>query len=235
MPLLFFEIKHDFVMTKNTLLVGSYKTFVNNNNIPNAISGKKNIFDNLVFLSGKLSEEIGYSIILFVAVGVFLLFQLREKKEKFLIYSSFALVVFFAAVLRYQFGNHYLFPVSLFLIFSLTVGILKTKYNWLLVLLLILELFSFPKNIYNQSQRTAKTFEDRINYVINHQLIKREESFNVIQISRDYSTYIPIGHEYRFFFRKNKYFPKTEFEYNSSNTLLIFSEIKDFDIEKLNT
>jgi hypothetical protein len=233
MPLLFFEIKHDFVMTKNTLLVGSYRTFVNNNNIPNAVSGKKNIFDNLIFLSGKLSEEIGYSILLFIAVGVFLLLNLKEKKEKFLIYGSFALIIFFAAVSKYQFSGHYLYPVSLFLIFSLTVGILKTKYKWLLIILLILELFSFPKNIYNKSQRIAKTFENRVNYVINNHLIKSNESFNVIQISKDYSTYIPVGHEYRFFFRKNKYFPKTEFEYKSSDTLLIFSELKNFDISKM--
>jgi hypothetical protein len=234
MPLLFFEIKHDFVMTKNTIIVGSYKTFVNNNNIPNAVSGKKNIFDNLIFLSSKLTEEIGFNILLFIVVGVFLLFQLKEKREKFLVYSSFALVVFFAAVSKYQFGNHYLYPVSLFLIFSLTVGILGTKYKWLLIALLILELSSFPKNIYNQSQRTAKTFEDRVNYVINNRLIKHEESFNVIQISKDYTTYIPVGHEYRYFFRKNNYLPKTEFEYKDSDTLLIFSELRDFNISHLN-
>lgn len=234
MPLLFFEIKHDFVMIKNTFLVGSYKIFVENNNIPNAVSGKKNFFDNLYFLSGKLSEQLGVNILFYIIIFIFLLFKLKEKKEKFLIYSSFALIIFFAAVSKYQFGNHYLFPVSLFLVFTLMVAILKTKYKWLLVVILIFELFSFPKNIYNQSQRTAKTFEDRVNYVIDHQLIKREESFNVIQISKDYSTYIPVGHEYRFFFRKNKYFPKTEFEYKSSDTLLIFSELKNFDISKLN-
>lgn len=233
-PLLFFEIKHDFVMTKNTILVGSYKTFVNNNNIPNAVSGKKDIFDNLIFLSSNITEEIGYSILLFIVVSIFLLFQIKEKRERFLIYSSFALVVFFAAVSKYQFGNHYLYPVSLFLIFSLAVGILKTKYKWLLLGLLILELFSFPKSIYNQSTRTAKIFEDRVNYVINNKLIKRGDAFNVIQISRDYSTYIPIGHEYRYFFRKNNFIPKTEFEYKISDTLLIFSEIDNFNITTLN-
>jgi len=233
-PLLLFEIKHDFIMIKNTFIVKSYKTFVENNNIPNAVSGKKNIFDNLVFLSDKFKEQIGFSILLFVAMSIFLISNLKAKKEKFLLYGSFGLIVFFAVVLRYQFGNHYLFPVSLFLIFSLVVGILKTKYKLLLIVVLVFELFSFPKNIFNQSTRTAKTFEDRVNYVINHRLIKREDSFNIIQISKDYTTYIPVGHEYRYFFRKNNYLPKTEFEYKDSDTLLIFSELRDFNISHLN-
>ena len=43
-----------------------------------------------------------------------------------------------------------------------------------------------------------------------------------------------MGHEYRYFFRKNNYLPKTEFEYKDSDTLLIFSELRDFNISHLN-
>ena len=231
-PLLLFEIKHDFVMTKNTFLVGSYKTFVENNNIPNAVSGKKNFFENLSFLSGRLSGQLGINILFYWGVSVFLFFRTKYR-ERFLIISSFALVFLFSAILRYQFGSHYLYPVSLFLAFSLGSVLLNSKYRWLLFVFLILEIIAFPINIYNRSERVAETYERRVNEVIRLNLIEKSESFNIIQISKDYATYIPVGHEYRFFFRKNNFIPKTEFEYNQSETLLIFSELTDFDIEKL--
>lgn len=233
LPLLLFEMKHDFVMTKNTFLVGSYKTFVENNNIPNAVSGKKNFFENLSFISGRLSGQLGINILLYWGVSVFLFFKTKFR-ERFLITSSFILVFLFSAILKYQFGSHYLYPVSLFLVFSLGMVLMNSKYRWLLFVFLVLEIIMFPANIYNKSGRVAETYEKRVNEVIERNLVKKEESFNIIQVSKDYTTYIPVGHEYRFFFRKNNYIPRTEFEYNQSDTLLIFSELEDFEISKLN-
>ncbi len=233
LPLLLFEMKHDFVMTKNTFLVGSYKTFVENNNIPNAVSGKKNFFENLSFIPGILSGQLGINILLYWGVSVFLFFKTKFR-ERFLITSSFILVFLFSAILKYQFGSHYLYPVSLFLVFSLGMVLMNSKYRWLLFVFLVLEIIMFPANIYNKSGRVAETYEKRVNEVIERNLVKKEESFNIIQVSKDYTTYIPVGHEYRFFFRKNNYIPRTEFEYNQSDTLLIFSELEDFEISKLN-
>lgn len=232
LPLLLFEMKHDFVMTKNTFLVGSYKTFVENNNIPNAVSGKKNFFENLSFISGRLSGQLGINILLYWGVSVFLFFKTKFR-ERFLITSSFILVFLFSAILKYQFGSHYLYPVSLFLVFSLGVVLMNSKYRWLLFVFLILEIIVFPTNIYNKSSRVAATYENRVSKVIERNLINKGESFNIIQVSKDYTTYIPVGHEYRFFFRKNSFIPRTEFEYNQSDTLLIFSELEDFEISKL--
>jgi hypothetical protein len=233
LPLLLFEIKHDFVMTKNTFLVGSYKTFVENNNIPNAVSGKKNFIENLVFLANKLSGQLGVNILFYWGTSVILFFKTKFR-ERFLIAASFILVFLFSAVLKYQFGGHYLYPVSMFLAFSLTLVLIGSKYKWLLFMFIILELVGFPRGIYSESGRVASTFKKRVEYTLDQKLIKNGESFNVIQISKDYTAYIPVGHEYRFYFRKYNYVPKTEFEYNQSDTLLIYSELKDFDIAKLN-
>ncbi len=46
-PLILFEFKHDFIMLKNTFITGSFKNFIESKNIPNAVSGQKNFFNNL--------------------------------------------------------------------------------------------------------------------------------------------------------------------------------------------
>lgn len=231
-PLAVFEIKHNFVMFKNTFLVGSYKTFVENNNIPNAVSGKKNILENFGFIVEKLSQQVGIALIFYGAVMAYV-FKPADRRGKFLAIASFILVAVFAVALRFQFGGHYLYPVSLFLTFAFVVSLIKTNFRWIALVLLLAEIMSFPKNIYTQSARMASTFEKRVSYVIDHGLIRRGQSFNVIQISKEYGAYIPVGHEYRFFFRKSGFIPKTEFEYSASDTLLVFSEIRNFDLSEL--
>jgi len=233
MPLIFFEIRHGFVMIKNTFLVGSYRSFIENNNIANAVSGKKNVIENLFFLSARLSEQLGINVAFYMIALSLFLFKTKTDRTKYLVLSFFLLIVFFAVVLRYQFGSHYLFPLSLFLVFVFIVSAFRTKYDWLVLIFLILTVFSFPKDIYNRSTRKAETYENRVKDVISRNLVNKHEAFNIIQVSKDYGVYIPVGHEYRFFFRKNGYIPKTEFEYAVSDKLLVFSEIKGFDIKNL--
>lgn len=232
-PLLIFEVRHGFIMTKNTFIVGSYKTFVENNNIPNAVSGKKNFLANIFFLGDRLSAQIGINIFLFMGTLIFGLMAVKKNKEKIFPIMAISLFLFYALILRYQFGSHYLFPITILFLFILVNLLIKTRYKIILLLLLVLELFSFPKNIYSKSGRTAGTYETRVMYVIKNNLISKTDSFNIVQISKDYGVYVPVGHEYRFFFKKNGYNPKSETEYSSSNILLIFSEIKNFDIKNL--
>lgn len=229
LPQMFFEVKHNFIMLKNTFFVNSYKTFVDNKNIL-AVSGKKNVLENILFMSGQLSKQIGFNILLLIGLFMVFLKKIKEKKDKFFIISSFILILLLSAILRYQFSPHYLFPIAIFIIFIAVATLLNTKYTWLLIIILLFEVYSFPKGIYSDSVRKAEKYEKTVRRVIDHKLIQKDENFNLIQISKDYTIYVPIGHEYRFFFRKNSFYPKSEFEYQSSSTLLIFSEIKDFDI-----
>ncbi len=235
LPLLFFELKHDFVMFKNTFVVGSYKSFIENTNIPNALSGKKNIYENFFFIANIVSSQIGLSVFLIFAAFALLWKKIREKQTRFFIVACLCLLIFLSFVLRFQVGMHYLFSLSFLIIFTITVALLHSGYKWLLIPIILLELYSFPKNIYSQSTRNPEKYEKAAHYVIEHKLIQKNESFNVVQYSKDYTFYVPIGHEYRFFLRKNKFIPKSEFEYNSSDKLLIFSEVKDLDISKLNS
>lgn len=164
-PLILFEFKHDFIMLKNTFIIGSYKSFIESKNIP----------------------------------------------------------------------PYFFFSLTLLLIFIITIFLLNIKLEYLLIIVLILEIYSFPKNIYNYSPRKPEKYENAVEYVIDNKLIQKGESFNIFQYSEDYKIPVPIGHEYRFFFVKNNYLPKSEFEYNISDTLLIFSDVKNLDILKLNS
>lgn len=233
-PLLLFEAKHGFVMTKNTFLVGSYKSFMDNANIPNAESGKANPFQNLLFLGDKIKEQLALSPFVYLAVMAWF-FGKSKFRERYLSIASFAIMVFFAVVLRYQFGNHYLFPVSLFVVFSLVSVLLSLKHQWILGLVIFVELLGFPFNSYKPATRLASTYEKRVDFAVEKGLVREGESFNIIQVSKDYLGYIPIGHEYRFFLRKKQLIPRNEFEYSQSDKLLIFSEVQKFDLSTLDS
>lgn len=234
-PLILFEVKHNFIMLKNTFFVKSYRAFVENKNIPNAVPGKKNVFENLFFICGELSKQIGFNVALLIGLFIVLWKKFKEIKDRFFIVSSFALILFVSMILRYQFDAHYLFPIVIFIVFTATVVLLNIKYRWLLIIILLLEIYSFPKDIYSRSVRKPEKYEKVVRGVIDQKLIQKGEAFNVIQISKDYAIYVPIGHEYRFFFRKYGFIPQSEFAYRDSRTLLIFSEIASFDVTKMDT
>lgn len=233
-PLVLFEVKHNFVMLKNTFLVGSYKNFVENTNIPNAVSGKKNLFENLFFLSERLTGQLGISPIVYAGVMAFI-FSKSKFRERFLTISSIVVFILLSAVLKYQFGAHYLYPVALFIAFSLVLVVMNSNYRWIMGVIIAVELLSFPFGLYKESSRVASTYKKRVEAVIEKDLVNKNESFNIIQVSKDYTIFIPVGHEYRFFFRKNNFIPKSEFEYNSSDKLLVFSELKNFNLAELDT
>lgn len=231
-PLVLFELKHDFIMLKNTFITKSYMTFVENKNIPGAVSGKKNVLDNAPFIFNQLSSQLGVSLLLYTAA--FVIFWKKVKsKERFFIISSLVLFLFLTIALRFQFGAHYLLPISVFLVFALVLTILNTKYSWLLIIILLLEAYSFPRGIYSDATRKAAKYEKAVNFAIEKKIIQRGDSFNVIQVSKDFGAYVPTGHEYRFFLRKNNFIPKSEFEYNTSDILLIFSDEPTFNLAKL--
>jgi len=235
LPLIAFEFRHNFIMLKNTFIIGSYQSFIENKNIPYAVSGNKNFLKNIFFVGKHLSSQTGVNILIYFSLFILLWPRLKETRLKFFIMSILVLFLIYSLILRYQFGQHYLFPFSLFIVFIAIITLLNTKNKWLLVVVLLLELSSFPKTIYNTSPRKSEKYEKAVNFIIDNKIVQKNDSFNIIQYSKEYKIYVPIGHEYRFFFVKNKFLPKSEFEYNTSGILLIFSELNDLDITKLNS
>jgi hypothetical protein len=235
LPLIIFEIKHNFIMFENTFINRSYLTFMENKNLPSGITLKKNIFENLILISQQMRTWFILHPLVYFFIGLIIVWK-NKLERKFLILYFFSFLSFLLLVLflRFQFAFHYLFPV-VFLIFFTTIIILaKSRFFYLVVLLIFLQIYYFPKHLYSPSIRKWQRFEKAVNYLVDNKLINKNESFNIIQI-RPETNLTPLGHEFRFFFRKRDYRPDSEFEYKKSKTLFIFSEIPNLDIKQLDS
>ena len=232
-PLIVFELKHNFIMFRNTFIVGSYKSFINNRNLFK--NEGPDTLKSVAYIVQNLSSQLGVNFLLLTFLFIGLWRNLKENKDRFFIISSALLTFVFILLSRYQFVPFYLFPLSVLVLFTSSLTILNTNYKWLLVIILLVEMYSFPGSIYTVATRKPEQYERVVNFVLSNKILKKDRTFNVIEISKDYGAKYPIGYGYRFFFRKYGHIPKSEFEYNTSDTLLILSEARDVDILKLNS
>lgn len=232
-PLLFFEIKNNFIMIKNTFLDKSYLSWIDNKNIIQAVSGKKNIIENIFFLSNQLKELILINpLIALVILGILRFFDKNIKGKLFYVLNGFLALIILASLIRFQFAIHYLYPTAFFLFFTIVILIMETRFKSLFFFLLLIELALFPKNIYSKSDIRPEPFENAVQYVIKNKLIDKNTNFNVVMIAHPNAI---IGFEYRYFFQKEGYTPLSEFEYSKSEVLYIFTQKKDLDLSTLNT
>lgn len=234
-PLFLFEIKHHFIMLKNTFIDKSYLLWINNKNIPGGIVGKKNPFENFLFIAHIMKKFMVVSplVLLFVA-GVVSINKSLSQKEKLLLSLSFGSVVFLALFMRFQLIYHYLFATVLLLLFTVVVILTKHKQYILLLLLLAIELANIPQEIYLKTWRSDKTYEQAVHVVIDQKLLHKTDSFNIIQVTEP-DLLSPNGFEYRFFLQQYGYKPASEFAYKTSRKLLLFSEKPDYNIKNLDT
>lgn len=234
-PLFLFELKHNFIMIKNTFIDKSYLLWIKNSNIPGGITGKKNPIENFVFISQAMQKfTIVNPLVLFVLAGIKHHTQRFTGKDGWLLMSSLFSLLLLTLFMRFQFIYHYLFATILLLLFTTVIIFLKQKWHIFLIILLALELTHIPKEMYDNSWRTYQTYEQAVNFVLKNELLQKNESFNVIQVTEP-DLLSPNGFEYRFYLQKHGYKPESEFVYKTSKKLLIFSEKQDYDIKKLNS
>lgn len=77
-PLVLFELRHGFIMTKNTFINRSYKTFINNNNPASIVVPSKNPLLNL-FIINKLISNLLYPSSIILLVILLILFFIDKK------------------------------------------------------------------------------------------------------------------------------------------------------------
>ncbi len=235
LPLILFELKHNFIMLKNTFIDKSYLLWVKNSNIPGGITGKKNPIENFVFISQAMQKfTVVNPLVLFVLAGVKHHAQRFTGKDGWLLMSSLLSLVLLALTMRFQFIYHYLFATILLLLFTTVIIFLKQKWHIFLIILLALELTYIPKEMYDNSWRKYQTYEQTVNYVLENKLLQNGESFNVIQVTEP-DLLSPNGFEYRFYLQQHGFKPESEFAYKTSKKLLIFSEKPEYDIKKLDS
>ena len=235
LPLIFFEIKNNFVMIKNTFIDKSYLKWIDNKNIPGNPTGKKNVFSNIFFMSSEL-KSLTYinALIIFAFLGIIGYFSKIKKTDWILFWGSFIALILFSSIVRFQFIPHYLFALGFAIFLTLLIILLNTKYYWFILILIIIQIIFFPKGFYKQPERKPERFEKAVLYVIKNHLINKNDKFNVIQITKE-QYLATLGFEYRFFLTKYGYKPLSEFYYPQSNILLVFSEIPNLNIIQFNS
>lgn len=235
LPLILFEVKHNFVMLKNTFIDKSYLLWIKNSNIPGGITGKKNPLENFIFISQSMQKfTVANPLILFVFAGAKHHVHRFRRKDGWLLMSCLFSVVLLALFMRFQFIYHYLFATILLLLFTTVIIFLKQKWYIFLIIFLAFELAHIPKEMYGNSWRKYQTYEQAVSYVLENKLLQKNENFNVIQVTEP-DLLSPNGFEYRFYLQQHGLKPESEFAYKTSKKLLIFSEKPEYDIKKLDT
>lgn len=232
LPLLLFEIKNGWPMFKNTFLQKSYLSWTQNQNVLHGQKAASSLRENIVFINNEMRSFIGTH-----AIGV-LLFTLtitlfkKMKSVKWEVISLFIAFFTLIVLLRFQFDFHYLYPNAFLMVFLMLIFLLKLRNLGLILFLVIFQIVFFPRHIYKPSTVPLEPFEQAVNYSIENKLVIKEDQFNVVWAAHPNAI---LGFEYRYFFQKNGYPPLSEFDYNNSKILLIFSKNKDFDPAQLNT
>lgn len=236
LPLAIFEAKHEFITIRALFIDKSYASFMTNTSTVYDVSGKKNLIDNIVFLSGQLQTVLVLHPFLLMVVGLYV-WPLRSKMRKanwFIYASAVGSFLLLAAALRFRYQQHYLYIFGLFLLIAALYLIVRFgRYAMvLLCTVLIIEFAYFPIHLYADSTRPYVRFEAAVRSALDTGLVRKHDTLNVFSITDKY-IYVPVGHEYRFFLRKYGYEPKSEYDYAASDVLLIFSEDATVDIRKL--
>lgn len=229
-PLITFELKHNFVMFKNTFIDKSYEAFTNNKNLPGSVAPKANVFVNMLFLVPFIQEWMVINP--FVLMGCVLLIVILFRQSKWIILVPLVSFFLLSLTLRFQFASHYLYPFSLLLVMSFAYILVKSKLWPVLGVLIVLNMVKAPNYFFGKTNRTPKKIEKQIEFLFQKRLVNRNESFNVLLLRKD-TGLTPVGHEYRYFLRKNGYIPESEFAYKESKKLIIVSEFKNLDLKNI--
>jgi hypothetical protein len=232
-PLFLFEIRHDFVMVKNTLFTGSYKGFIENSQLGTA-QVKRNLIEQIMFISYQIGGVIGISPLFSLPViGLYLFKFQKEKRDLLFFIFVTSIYVFTLLTLQFQYADHYLYPAAISILFMMTVFLINQKQIVLLIFLIIFQLLLFP-SIYANSERPYWFYKDVVAKSISAKIIKHPESFSIIQI-RPETSITPHGYEYRYFFLQNGYRVQDIQNYDQSKQLIIYSRLKEFDLAALNS
>ncbi|MBA3283870.1 MAG: hypothetical protein H0U27_02260 [Nitrosopumilus sp.] len=232
-PLILFELKHTFIMFRNTFIDKSFSAFTENKNLAATSQQSNNLFKNMLFINNEMMKVITMPAILYVAINAFITKNIKNNRIKLLLIPAVLSVIFVIIFfLKFQYAQFYLYPVGVLLFLSTLFIILETCQWKILLVVIAFQIITFPLYLYQPSQRKAEKFEKAVNYVIEQKIVDNDRSFNVMQIRPDVSI-TPYGFEYRYFLRKQGYEPQLVTEYNTSDSLIIFSEIPDLNVEKI--
>ncbi|HCC08691.1 TPA: hypothetical protein DEP81_01775 [Candidatus Woesebacteria bacterium] len=220
LPMVVFELRHNFLITQNfTYRVASNLLPINNFNFIKQTL--VNNYSSYIFIFSFLA------IILFIRY--FKKYSLYEKILTLWTIITFLLLIFI--IPKYDWS--YLISLNLMLGIVACISFTKTRLTSLLIApLLLLIVMNFPHNHYQISKRPLSRFQNATDLIATNYPSLKNEKFNIMQVS-DPSILVPVGHEYRFFLRKRGFTSLPETNYSDAKTLLIFSEIGETNIRAI--
>ncbi len=226
-PLVLFEIKHDFVMFKNTFIDKSYKNFVQNKNLTDPLETSGNFFINFYLLSKYISQWISVPFLLIFFISLFLFIKKYKKltqTEKIFISSSFLSFFIFVFTARYQIAYHYFFPFILFIQISLFIVIKKTYLFKFIPVLCLLNFIYFPGYLYKQRIKNIYTIKKMATSFKQSDMgdFLKDKSFSIYLLND--SLLSVHGEEYRFFLRTVGYSVNPVNRYAETSLLLVIKE-----------
>lgn len=242
-PSLVFELTHGFVMTKDTFINKSYRTFTQDSFTPQFWLNENQLISSFLFISDKFKKLITLPPLLIFGIASFVVgwkllinrrrikSNLFKSQDLFLFCSALISLFLLISVLRFHFEEHYLFSVAFFISFATILILLRSNFHLLLAIIILFQIYSFPGYLYKNSTRSYQPIEQAVKFTVDQRLVTKGTPFNLIQITDAYGL-VPTGFEYRFFFRKIGLYPMSEYNYSSAKVLLIFSETPFYDIDR---
>lgn len=220
-PVLLFDLKHNFVITKYLFDPKQYANFFSQSTTHTSFLQK------VITLNQSTFEFLSLTLLGLFAVTAILFFFQKKK-----MYTSIFVIATVNVVFLFLLGQgaiHYFFPTFVLLQLLLLVLMAENKRRTIILLILVLlNLIVFPYRLY-QPARNLFQVEQTFNQIIQSNTIPRE-SLNIVLINDTHLS--KVGYEYRYLLEKNGYHVDDEYSYQSSQNLLLISEKGNIDWQK---
>ncbi len=232
LPLLLFELTHQFVMMRNTFLEGSYSIF--SVRPGDSVRHGAGIVGQMIGVHDVVSRSLGVPLIACVAgILALSLTGKRSKSTVFWVVLVIAPILFFVWAWSSAFGGHYLYSVTLLVWFVLVSLLLERNLVHFITILLVLEIMSFPQSAYVQSERSPATQKLVVDALFKRQILKEgEQQINVLELGDPIAT-SATGNGYRYYLMNHHVQSDPVSAYGSSRKLVIFSEYPSVDFASL--
>lgn len=227
-PIFLFELRHNFVIFKNTFIHQSYKAFTDNTNLPNPLQSSANPIENFSLLLQHFSDWSGISFI-FILILI-LVVAIKTKSKSPLVWGSILSMLILTVVARSQLAIHYFFP---FVLAGFVALIFLIKSRLALLLLILAVVMHFPIRFYSESPRKIDNHRQFVHQLLQSDLgaLLNKDSFNLFVVRE--TPLAVLGWEYRYFLELNGYTAKGPSEYKQSDQLLIIDETGSADSDSL--
>ncbi|MFZ1548933.1 MAG: hypothetical protein WAT44_00455 [Microgenomates group bacterium] len=234
-PLVFFELRHNFIMFTNTFITKSYSAFLSANSPASMMKASPNYLISFFQIDNFLSKWLTPTVTVLLFLSAATAFISKDVKAKRATYLLISVVVIFNLALRYQVAFHYAFPLLIGVqsLFIYVIGRVKARFWYpTLMVIVIWSLLLFPKSNYADAYRPFERL------YANTSIAVKKMPLDSSSISVAYFAHNPmatLGYEYRYILKLLGHKVMGEQEYSISERLLVVSEEGELDFRSLKT